>query len=334
MNLFNRNSDREDYPLSAEEDARGAIDNVTKLLYVVLGAVVIITAAHAILLVVNTTGGFVVGDGLFGTILNAIRIAFPVVVELAAVAVCLGFVRSKWRGGQRGIGSSIEGAWFVFAGANMITFFALERGATLQGWQLAWVSWGLPLSALVISAMTYRMLKADPAHKRNNERALAAEKKASAEFNARQGVVMSDAMMTIHERRVWRDTVRDLAANGYDEDEIAFMTAHIPTLQELTDRPKPAAEPELKPGLIDRARAKLSNSTHNAARQESEQVFDTPHAQAARAAAGEGASLLTPDEVNAMIDAAVQAAIARATTAQPAPVAYANGREGNAGRPQ
>ncbi len=276
MSWFNRNKDREDYPLSADEDAKIATDNVTRLLYAVLGAVVVITAAHAVLLVINTTDSFTATDtGLFGTILNVIRVSFPVVVEIAAVAVCLGFIRSKWRGGQRGIGSQIEVAWLLFAAANMITFFTLERGEELAGWQLGWVRWGLPTSALIISAMTYRMLKADPAHRRANEEALATEKKTAAKFNARHAVMMSDAMMTIEERKVWRETVHELAAQGYDADEIAFMTDHIPSLQQLHEQreTRPAAEPEKKTSLIDRAKARIglgddvSNSTHDAPRQ-------------------------------------------------------------------
>lgn len=265
MNWLNRN--RDDYPLTAEEDTTGAVKSIGYLLYLVLGSVVVITAAHAILLVVNTTRAFTAtsaDDGLFYVILNVIRVAFPIVVEIAAVAVGLGFIKSQWRGGQRGLGTTLEIAWFLFAAANMITFFAFERGAELQGWQHAWVQWGLPLSALIVAALTYKLLKADPNHKRANERALAAEKIKAAEENARFAVTMSDAMMTVHERRVWRETVRDLAAQGYDDDEIAFMTAHIPDLHDLADqRAAAAGQPdnaESRRSWIDGLRDKLTSS--------------------------------------------------------------------------
>lgn len=280
MNWLNRNKD--DYPLSAEEDTTGAVKSIGYLLYAVLGSVVVITAAHAILLVVNTTRAFTAAsadEGLFYVILNVIRVAFPIVVEIAAVAVGLGFIKSQWRGGQRGLGTTLEIAWFLFAAANMITFFAFERGAELQGWQHAWVQWGLPLSALIVAALTYKLLKADPNHKRANERALAAEKIRAAEENARFAVTMSDAMMTVHQRRVWRETVRDLAAQGYDDDEIAFMTAHIPSLHELAaQRPVEqhgTAEPRRNwmddlrdklTGFIPAADDGVGNSTYDAPR--------------------------------------------------------------------
>ena len=265
MNWFNRNKD--DYPLSAEEGAAGAVKSIGFLLYLVLGSVVVITAAHAVLLVINTTQAFTAAsadDGLFYVLLNAIRIAFPVVVEIAAVAVGLGFIKSQWRGGQQGLGTILEVAWFMFAAANMITFFAFERGAELQGWQHAWVQWGLPLSALIVAALTYRLLKEDPKHKRANERALAAEKITAAEERARFAVTMSDAMMTVHQRRVWRETVHDLAAKGYDADESAFMTAHIPTLNELAVQRSMAVEQiddaESRRSWIDGLRDKLTSS--------------------------------------------------------------------------
>ena len=296
MKWFNR--DKEDYPLTAEEDAKGKASGIAMLLYAVLFGVVIITAAHAVMLVLATTGDFAASDdGLFYALLNVIRVAFPIIVEIAAVGVGLGFIRARWRAGQRGIGGGLEAAWFVFAAANMITFFAIERGDELQGWQSWWVQIGLPMSALVVAAMTYKLLKADPNHKRANEEALAAEKKTAAEHKARHGVMTSDAMMTIYERRTWRETVNDLAAQGYDEEEIAFMTSHIPALQALAaQRDAPAAPPteeQHDAGLLAQAlgflRGKrddadmptvvMSNSTHGP---------DAPR-QAPTAAPGQGA---------------------------------------------
>lgn len=232
MNWFrNRN---ENYPLSADESARGRAKAVNTLMFVVLGSVVVITAAHAILLVLYTTSTFAnTGDGLLYTFLNVIRVSFPVVVEVAAVAIALGFITSAWREGQRSLGTFLEATWFLFAAANMITFFAVERGAELQGWQQTWVEVGLPLSALFVAALTYMVLKADPAHKRANEAALAKENMESIEANARNSVNTSDAMKTIHERRVWRETVNKLSAQGYDDEEISYMTAYIPELHDL-----------------------------------------------------------------------------------------------------
>lgn len=334
MNWFNRLRNNEDYPLSAEEGERNRARGVSTLLYVVLAAVVVITGAHAVLLVINTTAEYVAeGSGLFVTLLNTIRVAFPLIVEVAAVAVGLGFIRSRWRAGQRGIGTALEIAWFLFAAANMITFFALERGDTLQGWQSAWVQYGLPLSALIIAAMTYLILKADPAHLRANEEALAQEKQRTAEFNTRQAVKTSDAMMTVIERRVWRDEVRAMEVQGFDPDEIDFMTGNIPTLNELaarrdTSAAQPgAAQSELDDNAAPRnawrtrvfgRRAAASTPANDAPRHVAD-ATPTP-------APGQGATTrLHPDDI-----AAIAAVLSQMTAPAPVPAAvHANGQEPN-----
>lgn len=324
MKLFNRNDST---PLTTAENADNAAAAVNYLLYGVLGAVVLTTGAHAIMLVLNTTDSFATDSasgGLFYALLNVLRVSWPSIVEVAAVAVGLGFIKAKWRGGQKGIGTALEITWFLFAAANMITFFAIERGAELQGWQSAWVQYGLPLSALVVAALTYKLLKANPAHKRANERALAEEQRTAAEENARLAVDTSDAMMTVHERRAWREKVHSLKAQGYDEEEIGFMTDHIPSLNQLHEQREkgPASEPEKKPGLVDRAKAKLGlgdeadDTAYDAPRQDA-------NAPTTATPPGQGATgRLHPDDV-----AAIAAVVAQMSAPVPAPTVHANGQE-------
>ena len=335
MNWF-RNR-KENYPLSADESARGRAKAVNVLMFSVLGSVVVITAAHAILLVLYTTDTFVnTGDGILYTVLNVIRVSFPVVVEVGAVAVGLGFIISAWREGQRTLGTFLEVMWLLFAAANMITFFAVERGEELQGWQQNWVEIGLPLSALAVATLTYLVLKADPAHKRANEAALAKEQKESIEANARNSVHTSDAMQTIHERRVWRETVNELSAQGYDDEEIAYMTAHIPELHDLEAARQAraakqvAAEPEPDASWWKRLSNHLPGFLPTTG--ESKSTHDTPRAETTPApivAPGQGAtSRLTPDDIAEVIR---QYEAARAAAQPPAP--SPNGQEVKPGRP-
>lgn len=250
-------SDKSPYPLSAAEAKANARSGVRYLLYLVLAAVIVITAAHAVMLVLSQTT-FETGDGMLHGILTAIRISFPVVVEVAAVVAMWGFISSQWRGAQKGIGLAIEGIWVVFAAANMITLFTIERGAALQGWQTAWVSYGLPLSALIAGVLTYTLARQDPEHKRANEEALGHETIRANEFNAYQGARTSGAMLLIQRRRAYRDVLEKLRTEGYDEAEIALMTDHVPQL--LLDAPTTA--PPATPSLVDRAKSKLGISTH------------------------------------------------------------------------
>ena len=153
------------YRLTDAEAKENAASGVKYLLYMVLAAVVIITAAHAIMLVLNQAAAFEAGSGLFGAILTGIRIAFPIIVEAAAVVAGVGFIKSQWRGGQKAVGFAIELVWFIFAAANMITLFAIERGQELQGWQASWIQYGLPLSALIAGVLAYALVRSDPEHK-------------------------------------------------------------------------------------------------------------------------------------------------------------------------
>ena len=336
MNPFrNRN---ENYPLSTDESARGRAKAVTVLMFAVLGSVVVITAAHAVLLVLYTTSTFAnTGDGLLYTFLNIIRVAFPVVVEVAAVAIGLGFILSAWREGQRTLGTFLEVTWFLFAAANMITFFAVERGEELQGWQQGWVEVGLPLSALFVAALTYMVLKADPAHKRANEAALAKEKKESVEANARNAVHTSDAMQTIHERRVWRETVAELSAQGYDDEEIAYMTGHIPELHDLeAARQARAAKDtaELEPNISWLKRQfKRRSAPQPAAPDESNITHDEPTATPATPGQGD-APRLSADDLAAM-QQAMREMLRKELEAEGilSPTPSANGQEVKPSRP-
>jgi hypothetical protein len=58
------------YELSDSEGKRNTRGIVTMLLYLVLAAVVIITGAHAVMLVLSQTSGFATGGGMIDAILT------------------------------------------------------------------------------------------------------------------------------------------------------------------------------------------------------------------------------------------------------------------------
>jgi len=226
--LFNNDDDL--YELTNEEGRKNAIGVVRALLYLVLAALVVITGAHAVMLVLSQTAAYASGEGAVGLILTGIRVAFPLVVELAAVVAGLGFIQSRWRGKQKTVGLAIELVWLLFAAVNMVTFFAVERGQALQNWQLYWVQYGLPLSALIAGSLTYMLVRADPDHARDQERAAAAERTAAVRFKARQKALLSPAMARIEAQRAWMDAVKELRTAGYTEAQIRFMTQFTPEL--------------------------------------------------------------------------------------------------------
>ena len=277
------------YELSDSEGKRNTRGIVTMLLYLVLAAVVIITGAHAVMLVLSQTSGFATGGGMIDAILTGIRVAFPLLVELAAVVAGIGFIQARWRGAQKSVGLGIELVWLVFAALNMITFFAVERGQALQTWQVNWIQYGLPLSALIAGSLTYVLMRVDPAHKRDQERAATAERVDAMRFKFRQRALLSPAMRNIEKQRAFMDVIDELRSAGYTETQIRFMIQHTPELLADGDEngtpdilEMPAPQPPRRTTWIDDLRGRLSgsiptsesvgNSTHNAPRQ------DTPTA--------------------------------------------------------
>lgn len=220
------------YELSAAEGKRNAQGLITALLYLVLAAVVIITGAHAVMLVLSQTAAysFAGQSSMITTVLTAIRVAFPLLVEAAAVVAGIGFIQARWRGPQKTVGLGIELTWLIFAALNMITFFAVERGAPLQSWQTLWVQYGLPLSALIAGSLTYTLLRVDPTHKRETERTATAEQVDAMRFKFFQKARLSPAMLNIEKQRAFMMVVDDLRRQGYTEQQIGFMISHTPEL--------------------------------------------------------------------------------------------------------
>lgn len=253
------------YELSAAEGKRNAQGLINVLLYLVLAAVVIITGAHAVMLVLSQTAeySFAGQSSMITTILTAIRVAFPLLVEAAAVVAGIGFIQSRWRGGQKTIGLGIELVWLLFAAVNMITFFAVERGAALQGWQVIWVQYGLPLSALIAGALTYTLLRVDPAHKRDGERAATAERVDAMKFRFFQKARLSPAMLNIEKQRAFMMVIDDLRRQGYTEGQIRFMIQHTPEL--LADGDENGTPDVMQVGNMPQ-RAPVGNTTHDTAR--------------------------------------------------------------------
>ena len=267
MNLFNRNQSK--YPVSDAQAKERMRNGLKGLAYGVIGLMALITGVHAVMIVLSETAAFTLAGqtGLLLLLFTALRVGFPLVTELAAVIHTVGAVNGAWKGDQKTWGAIIDGVWLLFAAANMITFFAIERGAPLDNWQVYWLQYGLPLSGILSGVAVTKMILADPAHKRAEETAAAEEEKVGNEHAAKTAVEQSPAMYAVQVRRAWRDYVRELEASGYDEDEIAFMLANVPELRSIS---APAPQQERRgiaaraSAALDEARAALGNSTHDA----------------------------------------------------------------------
>lgn len=226
--MFFNDSDG-DFKLTAEEGKAGLKSTTVALLYTVLVAVLIITSAHAVMIVVETSSEVAL-TGLIGFFLNVVRVAFPIVTEAAASVSVLGTISNAWRGSQKYVAFGIDLVWLLFAAANMVTMFAIERGQVLQGWQTGWINYGLPLSALVAGSLAYALKAVDPDRKRLAEMTAADEKVKMLRFAATRDAMLSDTMKAIEKKRAWIGIVRQMKDAGYTEKDIRYMLAAAPDL--------------------------------------------------------------------------------------------------------
>jgi hypothetical protein len=223
--------DNVDFRLTDEESKKNIKRFAMAGLYGLLSIVVIVTGAHAIMLVMaQAPAAMGAENSLLAKFLNAIRIAFPIVVEAAAVVAGLGFIGAKWRKGQKTAAFGIELTWVLFAAANMITFFRIERGLPLETWQVSWVDYGLPLSALIAGILTYSLTRTDPDLKRKDEETAAEEKIKMIQFASRRDVAISAQRQAIEKQRAWIDFIKMLETKGYSQQQIRFMLQGVPEL--------------------------------------------------------------------------------------------------------
>ena len=319
------------YPISEAQAQQRAVRGLQGLAYVVIAVLVLITGAHAVMLVLSESAAFTLAGygGILLYFLTALRIGFPLVVEVAAVIGTVGAIKGYWRGDQKTWAAAIDGIWLFFAAANMITFFTIERGAELEGWQRLWLNYGLPVSGIIAGVFVIRLIRADPDHQRAEEETAAAEERTANEFNARSNVENSEAMKLVQQRKIWRDYALGLRAQGYTEDEIGFILSHVPELRGLPASAASSVQTAAPdPSLINRALAALglSNTTQAAPRQiEPPAAAATPAGQGERTPVYANLAHLTPDQLRQM---AADLDAGRAATLNP------NGQEVHDSRPQ
>jgi hypothetical protein len=110
-----------------------------------------------------------------------------------------------------------------------------------------WLHYGLPLSALVTGSLFYVVLRTDPNHRREQENMAAEENEEMVVFQTRQEVLNSLAMASVRTQQVWLTVVDDLRKRGFTEQQIAYMTAHVPELRHPSAPALPSGEEVASP---------------------------------------------------------------------------------------
>lgn len=198
-------------------------------LWLTLLALLVVTSVHAVTLVTGEAA-IARAPGVVGWVFYGARIAFPVIVELCAVVVALGFSGRAWTGWQVWVGLAVELVWLVFAALNMLTAFAVERGAVLAGWQVSWIAVGIPLSALVAGTLTYVLKRVDPAELRALANAAASYFEEEMAFGITNAIKTGPQAQRVIEQRAWLDYIASLKLQGYSPTQIQFMLSHVPAL--------------------------------------------------------------------------------------------------------
>lgn len=227
MNDFN--SDK-DFDLSGEA-SRSTIGAIASWLgWFLLLALAIVTAVHAITLVQSITHLSTADGNIFAIV----RIFGVVLVELFAVATAVLLATHKLRAKQKPAAMAVEGTWFLFAAVNLISSFAVEAGGPMPQFVTMWITYGLPVSALIMGAMFYVMLRLDPDAARADDEAELQEKFARIKHNARLEVMASPQMKAVIRQMTWQQLPPVVGRQmNLTEAQIAALTRQAPQLLDL-----------------------------------------------------------------------------------------------------
>ena len=224
------NNTEEDFNLSGEA-SNGTMGTAAAWLgWLLLLALAGVTAVHAITLVQARTHLSASGGDLF----DIVRIGGVVLVELFAVVTAVMLVTHKLRARQKPIALAVEVVWLVFAAVNLISSFAVEAGGPLPAFVNSWITYGLPISALIMGALFYMMLRLNPDAGRADDEAELLERFAKIKHNARLEVMASPQMRAVIRQMTWQQLPPVVGRQmNLTESQIAALVRQAPQLLDL-----------------------------------------------------------------------------------------------------
>lgn len=195
-------NDREhdSFDLSVEASRSTIASAASYLGWILLIALSGVTAVHAIALVEARTHLSAQGGDLF----DAIRIGGIVLVELFALVTAAMLATHKLRAKQKPMAMVVEATWFIFAAINLVSSFAIEAGGPMPSFVESWITYGLPVSALIMGALFYITLRLDPSAGRADEEAETRELFAAIRHRARREVLGSEQMRAVIRQAEWQ----------------------------------------------------------------------------------------------------------------------------------
>lgn len=179
-----------------------------------------------------------------GDLAAIMQIGGVVLVEVFAVTTAIMLLTNRLRASQKPAAMVIEFSWLAFAALNLIGSFAIERtAAAAPAFVNMWVTYGLPISALIIGAEFWLMLRLSPEHRRADDIAEIADQFEAAKHAARLEVLASPQMRSVIRQAAWQQTPAVIGRQmNLTEEQIANLVNQAPALLDLNGDKKQARQ--------------------------------------------------------------------------------------------
>ena len=192
--------------------------------WAVMLAVLVYTASHAINLVGHNAR-------FEGTALAPILYFGVAVVELLALVTAVQVMTHQLRAKQKPMAAALEITWVVFAAVNLIASFAVVHDEALPTLIGYWVTYGLPVSALVVGVEFYMIMRLNPAAARIDDERELDEMVIQIEHDAELDVMASDQMMVVIRQMKWLTMPEKVGQKlGMNREQIDYVKRFAPEL--------------------------------------------------------------------------------------------------------
>lgn len=196
----------------------------------------IVTAVHAISITLHHTSLNPTGGDIF----TIIRVGGVVLVELFAVAAAVLLATHKLRAKQKPAALVLELTWVIFAAVNLVSSFAIEHGGELPEFVATWVTYGLPISALIVGVEFYVIMRLDPDSARADDDAELREKFTKLQHDAKLEVMASQQMRAVIRQAAWQKLPAIVGERmGLSESQVRALTSQAPRLLDLNQNGVP-----------------------------------------------------------------------------------------------
>lgn len=229
--MFQETEHGEQFDLSSGASSKTIGRAGTFLGFLLLLLLAVVTAVHAIN--ITSFNADTLPDADSG-IFTAIRITGVILVELFAVVTAVLVMSHKLRASQKPAAMVLEGTWVIFAAINLISSFSIESGSVLPGYVSAWVTYGLPVSMLVVGVEFYIILRLDPEAGRKDERAELVEKFEVVKHTSTLEVLLSPQMASVVKQMTWQKLPSIVGRQlGLSDNQVGHLLSQAPELLDL-----------------------------------------------------------------------------------------------------